>query len=86
MNILLIFNSATSAKRVEKTIAKFGILSTVVHTPKSISKTGCSHSVRIAESDYKMVCNILSERDIYILGAYKEMKISGKYAYKELVL
>lgn len=86
MNILLIFSSATSAKRVEKTLAKFGILSTVVHTPRSISKTGCSHSVRITESDYKKVCNVLSERDIYILGAYKEMKISGKYAYKELML
>ena len=53
--MLLIFGSATTAKRVEKTAAKYGVLATVIHTPKSISKSGCSHAVKIDEKDYKTV-------------------------------
>lgn len=84
--MLLIFGSATTAKRVEKTAAKYGVLATVIHTPKSISKSGCSHAVKIDEKDYKTVNTIITNSDVKILGVYKECSMSGKLVYKEMVI
>ncbi len=86
MNILLMFSSVTAAKRIEKTIAKYGVLSTVVHTPKSISKSGCSHSVRISERNLTLVLKLLENSDVRPLGVFKEYNVSEKCVYKELVL
>ena len=84
--MLLIFGSATTAKRVEKTAAKYGVLATVIHTPKSISKSGCSHAVKIDEKDYKTVNTIITNSDVKIWGVYKECSMSGKLVYKEMVI
>ena len=86
MNMLLIFGSATAAKRVEKTVAKYGVIAKVIHTPANISKSGCSHSVKINEKDFRDVVRVLSNSDIKILGAFKEYNVSGKVLYKEMVI
>lgn len=84
--MLLIFGSATTAKRVEKTVAKYGVIANVIHTPKSISKSGCSHSVKINEKDFGAVKQVLSNSDVKVLGVFKEYNVSGKVVYKEMVI
>lgn len=84
--MLLIFGSATTAKRVEKTASKYGIISNVIHTPKSISKSGCSHAVRLNEKDFNNIRNILINSDIKVLSVYKEYSVNGQTVYKEMVI
>ena len=86
MNIILVFGSVTAAKRVEKTIAKYGILSKTISTPKVISKTGCSHSIKLYESNLNDVFNIIRHSDVEIKGIYKEFDINGKPVYKEVLI
>ena len=86
MYIIFVFSSVTAAKRVEKTIAKHGVLSQIIHTPKSLGKGGCSHSVRFNKKDLDVVTKVITNSDISLLGAYYEMITNGRAIYNALVL
>ena len=82
--MIFVFSSVTAAKRVEKTIAKYGVLSQVIHTPKVIGKGGCSHSVRFKDRDYELVEKIIAKSEINPIGAYYEIFSNGACVYSEV--
>ena len=86
MNVIFVFNSVTAAKRVEKTIAKYGVLSKVIHTPKGLGRGGCSHSVRFDERNVDIVKKVILASEIDILGAYREIYYNGTCSYRQLTL
>lgn len=86
MNVIMVFNTVTTAKRVEKTLANYGVLSKVIHTPKAIGAGGCSHSVYFNERYIESVKRIIYTSDVEIKGVYKELNCNGSYLYKEIDL
>ncbi len=82
--MIFVFSSVTAAKRVEKTIAKHGVLSQVIHTPKSLGKNGCSHSVRFNEKYFDLVHKLVTKSEISPIGAYYEVISNGNYFYNEI--
>ena len=82
--MIFVFSSVTAAKRVEKTIAKFGVLSQIIHTPKSLGKGGCSHSVRFKQKDFEIVKRIIANSEITPIGAYYEVVSGENYVYSEV--
>lgn len=86
MNVIFVFNSVTAAKRVEKTIGKYGVLSNVIHTPKCLGRGGCSHSVRFDERNVDVVKKVILASEIGISGAYREIYYNGTCSYKQLEL
>lgn len=83
---IIVLNSVTSAKRIEKTALKEGMLCQIIHTPKVISKFGCSHSVRVEERHYKRIMEIVNNMDVKYQGIYSELCEKGECRYKELRL
>ena len=84
--MIFVFSSVTAAKRVEKTIAKHGVISQIIHTPKSLGKSGCSHSVRFKDADFDVVRKVVSNSEITPLGAYYETFSNGRHIYSEVRL
>ncbi len=48
--LLITFSSATTATRVKNELAKNRFSAKVVQTPKSLTKNGCSYSVKTSEN------------------------------------
>ena len=44
--LLITFSSATTATRVKKELVQKGFSAKVIQTPKTLSKSGCSYSVK----------------------------------------
>ncbi len=87
MNYYLIaLSSITTAKRVEKAASDIMISCFVVHTPKGISKYGCSHSVKVKEKDVRSVLDICGRMALEIRGVFEEIKDGGEVRYREAVL
>ena len=86
MNVIFVFSSVTAAKRVEKTIAKYGVLSKIIHTPSGLGRSGCSHSVCFDEKHLEIVKKIIFASEVDIQNAYKQVLHNGAYIYKEIGL
>jgi hypothetical protein len=80
---LVVLSSVTTAKRVEKAASDMMISCFVVHTPKGLSKYGCSHSVKVKEQDVKRVLEICRKMALEIRGVFREIKQDGRVLYKE---
>ncbi len=74
---IISLSSVTAAKRVERAALENGILCQTLHTPKVISKYGCSHSVRVKKVETEKVLLICRQLGIQVRGVYEE-KIVGK--------
>ena len=48
--LLITFSSATTATRIKNELTKIGFTAKVVQTPKTLTKNGCSYSVRTTEN------------------------------------
>ncbi len=80
---LIVCRSLTYAQRTSLALERAGITARVLRSPKSISGTGCSHSVKISErklADALVVLNRagLTPDRIYIAerdGGYKEVNL-----------
>ena len=83
---IIVLNSVTSAKRIEKIALKEGILCNIIHTPKVISRFGCSHSVRVEERYAKRIVEIANNMDIAYQNIYSELCERGECRYKEIKL
>ncbi|MBQ3114901.1 MAG: DUF3343 domain-containing protein [Clostridia bacterium] len=68
----IVFNSVTLATRVRNYFKYTGERVRLVHTPKSISKGGCSYSVIVEKHLVSKVAEVALEYGIKVLGVYKE--------------
>ena len=86
MNYYLIaLSSVTTAKRVEKAASDYMIGCFVVHTPRAISKYGCSHSVKVKEKDVQSVVEICRKMCLEIRGVFEEIRSGREISYREVV-
>ncbi len=68
----VVFNSVTLATRVKNYFRYTGERVRLVHTPKTISKGGCSYSVIVEKHLVSKVIEVASDYGIKVLGVYKE--------------
>lgn len=82
---IIALSSVTAAKRVERAALENGIICQTLHTPKIISKYGCSHSVRIKNNMTEKILAICSKLGIQVRGVYLEKKTGkGNTEYEQI--
>ncbi len=82
---IIALTSVTAAKRVERAALDNGIICMTLHTPKIISKYGCSHSVRVKQALTDEVLTICKQLGIQIRGVYLEKSVGkGKTEYEKI--
>ena len=82
MNYCIIpLTTVTSAKRLEKEALSKGVVCSVVNTPKGLSKRGCSHSVRMRESDVTKVLDMGKFLNLTMGGVFREVRYGLKINY-----
>lgn len=65
MNICYItFRSVTPAQRAERILRSFGVVCTVVRTPKWMEEQGCGYSLRVPQKFLNQSKKILDEKNI----------------------
>lgn len=84
MKSLIVLTSVTSAKRVERVSMEHGIRCTTVHTPKSLTRYGCSHSVKCPSEDLSTVYLISKKMGMKIYGIYNEKTVNGRTVYEKV--
>ncbi len=80
---LIVCRSLTYAQRTAAILERAGITAHILRSPKTISTTGCSHSVkishrRLAEALMALKRADLSPQQIYITepdGSYREVRL-----------
>ena len=70
--LLVVFSSATTATRVKNELARNKISAKVVQTPKSLSKSGCSYSVKVPESALLAAENASAALGVKIKNVFRE--------------
>ena len=75
---IIILSSVTHANRVKSECEKKGIFASVGHTPKSLSKKGCSFMVRVKLKDLKYVKEIVDKLLLKTYGIYRQ-SAEGRY-------
>ena len=78
---IVVLTSITAAKRVERIAGRYGITVCTKHTPKIISPSGCSHSVRVKETRLQDVLKICADLKLSIRGVYREVQTEGQTQY-----
>ena len=74
--------SSTSANRIKRRLNEFGIHSSVIQTPHSITKDGCGYSLRFDDTAKNIVEKTSHELQIKIRAYYLEnIDEDGKKAY-----
>ena len=76
--------SSTSASRIKRRLYEFGINSSVIQTPQSITKDGCGYSLRFDDISKKIVEKTSHELGIKIRAFYSEETEDGKKIYLKL--
>ena len=84
MKSLIALTSVTAAKRVERIGAEHGIMCSTVHTPKSLTGYGCSHSVKVPSDYLGEIYLIARNMGLKIYGIYNERVIGGKIVYEKV--
>ncbi|MBR5586602.1 MAG: DUF3343 domain-containing protein [Clostridia bacterium] len=69
---LIVFSSATTATRVKNELTKNKISAKVVQTPKALSKSGCSYSVKAPESALFAAESAATALGVKIKNIYRE--------------
>ena len=80
---LIVCRSLTYAQRTASVLERAGITAHILRSPKSISKEGCSHSVKISQRNLPDALRILqrvglSPKRVYITagdGSYQEVAL-----------
>lgn len=77
---MIVFSSATSARRAEQTLASAGIPTTVVRPPASVTGGSCSHAVkldcrRLSAAERTLTARGVSHRGVYRTENGKTVKI-----------
>lgn len=81
----IVVGSITTATRLAKILEKTaGIPASAVHTPSSISRGGCSYSVRTNEQFLNTVRMVISEFNIRIKAIYIEEFNNGEREYRAI--
>ncbi len=78
------YSSMTLASRVKKRVNRDGSYVGVIHTPKCISKGGCTYSLRFKKNKLNEVENVSHELGIKIKGLFKEIKENGEKRYETI--
>lgn len=81
-NVIFVFNSVTGAKKAERAAMMHGISGSVIHTPKSLSENGCSHSLRVNERYANVLIKYFKEFEIGYKSIYDEKIVKGEYSYR----
>lgn len=76
--------SLTSANRIKRRTAEFGINSSVIQTPQALAKEGCGYSLRFDDSAEKYIFSAASDLGIKIRAFYREEIIDGKKHYSKI--
>ena len=82
---LIVLSSVTSAKRVERLATEYSIRANTLHTPKSLTRHGCSLSVKVKTEDLKQVYQLAEKLGMEIYGVYDEKNENGKIKYEKVV-
>ncbi|WHH58252.1 putative Se/S carrier-like protein [Petroclostridium sp. X23] len=80
---LAIYSSVTLANRVKRNMPRDGEYVGVVHTPRSITKGGCSYALRFKQHKLSKVKQVSEEYGIKIKALYKESMSNGQKVYME---
>lgn len=81
--MLAVIGSVTTASRFARLIQKeLSADATVVQTPASIKKGGCSYSVRLGEEYADKVIKLASDYGINVRKYYSETVSEGKRVYR----
>lgn len=84
-NMLITIGSVTTAARLARLLEKnTGYPASVVHTPSSINKGGCSYSVRFNESMLNKAKEIIKDYRVPVKRFYSENMKNGKRVYNDL--
>lgn len=76
-------SSSTSAVRIKRKLYESGIYSSVIQTPKALTKDGCGYSLSFDEPAKSQVEKAAAELGIKIRAFYLESDNSGKKQYKK---
>lgn len=80
MEILIAFDTTTSAICAEKALLDAGIPVKVMNIPSSI-KAGCGISLRLAPPDFARAARLLQDKNLASCGYYERMVENGKSQY-----
>jgi len=76
--------SLTSANRIKRRAAEFGIHTSVIQTPQAIAKEGCGYSLRFDDSAEKFIFASASDLGIKVRSFYREEITDGKKRYLKI--
>ena len=70
VNYLIMCRSLTYAQKIAKTLERAGINAWIIRSPASITPTGCSHSVKIAERNLARALQVINHMKLPYMGIY----------------
>jgi len=76
--------SLTSASRIKRRAADYGIEATVIQTPQSIAKEGCGYSVRFEDSERSGISRSAIDLNIKIRAFFTESVSGSEKTYTKL--
>ncbi len=74
----VLFNSITMATRIRNHFKYEGVSLYMAHTPKEISKGGCSYSIIVKPKYLEDILNVASEYGIAVKGVYEQTESGFK--------
>lgn len=76
--------SSTSAGRLKRKLLEFGVTSSVIQTPHTLTKEGCGYSLRFDEQSITIVEKTALELGIKIRAFYAETTEDEKRVYHRI--
>ncbi len=76
--------SSTSANRLRRKLLEFGVTSSVIQTPHTLTKDGCGYSLRFEETAKMIVEKTATELGIKIRALYAELTEDEKRVYRRV--
>lgn len=83
VNYLIMCRSLTYAQKIAKTLERAGINAWIIRSPASITPSGCSHSVKIAERNLTRALQVIHRFQLPYVGIYVGTPEEG---YQEVAL
>ena len=76
--------SLTSANRIKRRAGEYGIISSVIQTPQSLSREGCGYSLRFDSSAKQRIISCARELNIKIRAFFDETVVDGQKKYNKI--
>lgn len=67
---LIMCRSITYAQRISRTLERAGINAWLIRSPASVSTSGCSYSVKIAQKNLSKALDVLNQFQLPYIGIY----------------